>query len=349
MQLTPIAQLIDHTPPFSTVCLQGSSPSEDAEHQLRLRWDALRSRLEEAGAPAEALEALDAALVGGETDPTQIHTEGRALVADADTVLLDEPWDATRGQGDAAHVGDAPAVGDYVRERAGSAVLLVAVADQEGATLRRVTVAEGLSTEPDAEQQVEGAGDGSVHKPREGALSHRQIQRRADEVVTQNARSVAERLESLAARWRPDAVVLAGEVQGRTALAEELPASLKSITHVAERGGIGDEAAEEALAEDLLLITRRLAAGRSQDQTSRFEQARAENRVAEGAAAVRLAAEMGGVDTLLLQADRSAPEEDELIAAAARVDAEAAVTRAELPDGVAAVLRFEAPTEVTRA
>ncbi|GAA1174814.1 hypothetical protein [Nesterenkonia xinjiangensis] len=349
MQLTPIKHLFDHDAPFSTVYLESRSPAEDAEHQLRLRWDDLRGRLEEDGAPVDSLEALDSAILAGGENLTQVHAEGRVLVADAGSVLFDEPWDATLGRGDSAHVGPSPALGDYVRERAGSSLLLVAVADQEGAVLRRVTVAEGLSAEPEAEKEVEGAGDGSVHKPREGALSHRQIQRRADEVVKQNARSVAEHVERLATRWRPDALVLAGEIQGRTALAEELPASLGEITHVAERGGIGDDAAEEALSEDLRLITRRLSAGRAQDQTSRFEQARAENRVAEGTEAVRLSAQMGGVDTLMLQAERPARDEDELIAAAARVDADVAVTQTELPDGAAAILRFEAPAEVARA
>lgn len=349
MQLTTIKHLFDHTPPFSTVYLEARSPAEDADHQLRLRWDDLRGRLEEDGAAVGSLEALDAAVIGDGADLTQVHAEGRVLVADAEAVVLDEPWDAALGRGDSAHVGQAPALGGYVRERARSALLLVAVADQEGATLRRVTVAEGLDAGPDAEREVEGAGDGSVHKPREGALSHRQIQRRADEVVKQNARSVAEHVEQLASRWRPDALVLAGEIQGRTALAEELPASLEGITHIAERGGIGDDAAEEALSEDLRLITRRLSAGRSQDQTSRLEQARAENRVAEGAEAVRLAAQMGGVDTLVLQAERFAQDEDELLGAAAGVDADVAVAQTELPDGVAAILRFEAPAEVARA
>lgn len=349
MQLTPIKHLLDHTAPFSTIYLEARSPAEDAEHQLRLRWADLRGRLEEAGAPAGSLEALDTAVIGDGEDLTQVHSEGRVLVADAGSVLLDEPWDAALGQGDSAHLSRFPSLGDYVRERSRSALLLVAVADQEGATLRRVTVAEGLGTEPDDEKQVEGAGDGSVHRPREGALSHRQIQRRADEVVKQNARSVADRMEQLAARWRPDAVVLAGEVQGRTALENELPASLEQIAHVAERGGIADDTAEEALAEDLLLITRRLSAGRSQDHTSRFEQARAENRVAQGADAVRLAAQMGGVETLMLHAERPAQDEDELIAAAARVDAAVAVTRTEVPDGVAAILHVEAPAEVARA
>ncbi|GAB3193011.1 baeRF2 domain-containing protein [Nesterenkonia suensis] len=349
MQLTPLKHLFDRSAPFSTVYLEARSPAEDAEHQLRLRWDELRSRLDDDGAPAASLEALDGAIIGDGTELTQVHREGRVLVADADAVLLDEPWDAALGQGDSARLDQYPALGDYVRERTRSAVLLVAVADQEGATLRRVRVAEGLELAPEAEKEAEGAGEGSVHKPREGALSHRQIQRRADEVVTQNARSVAEHMERLASRWRPDAVVLAGEIQGRTTLAEELPASLEEITHIAERGGIGDEAAEEALSEDLRLVTRRLAAGRSQDHTSRSEQARAENRVAEGTEAVRLAAQMGGVETLLLQAERSGRDEDEVIASAARLDAEIAVTPTELPDGVAAILHFEAPEEVARA
>lgn len=349
MQLNTLKSVFDSTPPFAAVYLEGRSPAEDAGHQLRLRWDDLRGRLEADGAGQRTLEAMDEALIGDGEDITEVHTDGRVLVADAKKILIDEPWDVALGSGDSAHLAEVPQLGPYVRERARSARLLVAVADQEGAVVRRVVLAEGLDAEANTETVVEGAGDGSVHKPREGALSHRQIQRRADEVVKQNARSVAEHLGKVASRWRPDALVLAGEIQGRTALADELPADLQEILRIAENGGVGDDGAEQALAEDLQLITRRLSAGRSQEQTDRFEEARAQNRTAEGSDAVALAAQMGAVETLLLHSETQARNEASLIAAAAGVDADVALTRAELPDHVAAILRFEAPAEIQQA
>lgn len=349
MQLSTLKSVFSGTQPFAVIYLEGRSPAEDAGHQLRLRWDDLRGRLEDDGATQRSLDALEEALIGDGEDITEVHTDGRVLVADAEKVLIHEAWDASLGSGDSAHVTEVPHVGPYVRERARSARLLVAVADQEGAVVRRVVLAEGLDADAAAETVMEGSGEGSVHKPREGALAHRQIQRRADEVVKQNARSVAERLEKIAARWRPDAMVLAGEIQGRTALADELPVALTEILHTAENGGVGDDGAEHAMAEDLQLITRRLAAGRTQEQTDRFEEARAHNRAAEGAASVALAAQMGAVETLMLHRERQATDEASLISAAAEVDADVALTHLDLPDDVGAILRFEAPAEVRQA
>lgn len=91
MQLTPIKHLFDHDAPFSTVYLESRSPAEDAEHQLRLRWDDLRGRLEEDGAPVDSLEALDSAILAGGENLTQVHAEGRVLVADADPSCSTNP------------------------------------------------------------------------------------------------------------------------------------------------------------------------------------------------------------------------------------------------------------------
>src|SRR5699024_4662656 len=116
---------------------------------------------------------------------------------------------------------------------------------------------------------IEGA-----HKPREGALSHRQIQRRAEEAVKQNVRDVADHLASVAKKFQPHLVVLAGEAQGRTALAAELPKDLAAISVEADRGGNDDSAAEEALAEQL----RELAASQIERRMARRAEEYAEAR-----------------------------------------------------------------------
>src|SRR5699024_9607573 len=135
----------------------------------------------------------------------------------AAAVRLDAPWDAALGAGDAAHLAQEPELGAYLRERERSVSMLVAIADQHGAVIRDLTVSESDVPEPQGEEVVSDDSD-TVHKPREGALSHKQIQRRADEVAKQNLREVAEHIAASATRRRPDLVVLAGEVQGRTML-----------------------------------------------------------------------------------------------------------------------------------
>lgn len=339
MELDTLRTLYDHEGPFATVYLEGRSPAADAEKQVRLRWDDLRQQLAEAGAPEEALAAIDDAVVV--EDITEVQTNGRVLVADETGVLLDDALDASLGAGDHAHWSDEPELGDYIRERERSVRMLVAVADQTGARVRRLVVAESHEVDERAEGQI--GGDDAVAKPREGALQHSKIQNRADEVVKQNVREVAEHLEKTARSWHPDLVVLAGEVQGRTALRDELSDELTS--QEVESGGTNDDAAEEALAEQLRVLAQEISAGRARENTERYEQGTAHDQAIPGAEAVARSAEMGAVGTLLLEYDRSAAEEAALLASAVRTGANAGLIDSTVQDAVAALLRFETPAE----
>ncbi len=119
MKLETVRSIAADEGPFITVYLERQSPSEDAATRLRLRWETLRDQLTEAGAEEAPLEALDAVLM----DPvpeniTEIHTDGRVLVATRHGVLLNEPSETDPGTGDSAQLGDVPALTPYVRGQA---------------------------------------------------------------------------------------------------------------------------------------------------------------------------------------------------------------------------------------
>lgn len=344
MQLGEVRNVYEQDGPFATVYMEARSPAEDAEQQIRLRWDDLKGRLADAGTDDEVLLALENAVIV--EDIGEVQNNGRVLVANSSGVLLHEDWDAALGAGDAVHYTAQPELGPYVRERARSVRLLVAIADRTGATVRRVTAAEQHVLNEHAEDAVSRATDESVHKPREGAMSHKQIQRRADEAVKKNVREVADYLEQVASSWRPDLVVIAGEVQGRKALRDELPEALHTISREAERGGTDDEGAEEALAEELRTIADDFAAERSQELTERFEHAKAHDLAAEGAEAVARAAQMGAIETLLFEYERSAVDEAKVLSTSVQGDAQLGLLEDSVADAVAAVLRFEAPAEI---
>lgn len=338
MELDALRTLYEQEGPFATVYLESRSPAADAEHQVRLRWDALRQQLAEAGAPEGALGAIDDAVIV--EDITEVQNNGRVLVANKTGVLLDDALDASLGAGDYAHWSDEPELGDYIRERERSVRMLVAVTNQTGATIRQVVVAESHAVDERSEHQIEG--DEAVSKPRENALHHSKIQNRADEVVKQNVRDVAEHLETTARSWQPDLVVLAGEVQGRTALREELSDELTS--HEINSGGTDDDAAEEQLASQLRDLADRVSAERAHEYTERYEHGTAHDQAIAGAQAVAQATEMGAVGTLLLEYDRPATDEAALLAAATRTDATVGLVDSTVEDGVAALLRFETPS-----
>ena len=347
MKLDTVRGLSDAQGPFATLYLEGRAASEDAANELRLRWDAQRSSLTDDGAGEETLAAIDDAL--STPDATEVQTDGRVIVAHPGGVLLDEAWDARAGTGDDSAFGDIPELSAYVRERARAVRVLLAVVDQTGAVVRRLVATEDRNLDESGHDVVDASSDEPVRKPRQGALSHNQIQRRADEAVKQNARGVADHLEATARAWRPDVLVLAGETQGRAAVRGELGTELAATVQETDEGGLAEASGDnagEALDRAVGTIASDVAAGHALAQTERFEEARARGRTAEGVHAVLQAAGMGAVETLLLNYDVPTTGESEIVVSCAQVDADAALIDAEVTDGIAAVLRFEAPEEL---
>ncbi|EXF26225.1 hypothetical protein BG28_01370 [Nesterenkonia sp. AN1] len=348
MQLTNLRGVYEAQGPFATVYLEARSPAADAEDQLRLRWQDLRAQLADAGTPDVALTELDEAVTG--PAPTEVHTEGRVLVADQTRVVLNEHFDAAQGSGDLATVGEPPQLGDYVRHRLGAARMLVVIADQQQALIRRLVVSGEELLASAQEESVQGSSVESVHKPRQGALSHKQIQRSADEAATQNIRDITQRVAKIADSWNPDVIVVAGETQGRRALHEELPKALQELAVEAETGGgipagNADEGTEQALRDELTVIARRVVIQRGNEQTDRYGEATGHGRSAEGVEEIRAAIRLGAVDTLLLRQDERAEGEDQLLADASASGASFGLVGAPVSDAVAAVLRYEAPVQ----
>lgn len=340
MELARLRHVYEYDGPFATVYLEGRSPSEDAAHQTRLRWEALREKLADQDAAESALEAIDSALQNAESGEAQGN--GRVLVATEAGLVLDEAWDAALGTGDAAHWTVLPELGAYVREEARSVRMLVAVVDQEGAKVRQEVVATEHVAREVEDETVQGTATEGVHKPRGGALAHKQIQRRADEALERNAEDVVARLNTISARFRPAVLVLAGEVQARTAIREQLPGELSGIMVETDAGGRDDNASAESLNEQLRQIAGDHSARNAQSRQDQLNEGLAHGHAVHGGEAVAQAAEMGAVDTLLLQDEATAAREAFLIKTCAGIDSRAglAAKDANLNDGIGALLRF---------
>lgn len=348
MKLAAIRSIYEAEPPFATVYLQAQAASPNAEQEVRLRWDTLRSQLADAGAHDETLTALDDALLG--EDITAIQTEGRVLVANRTGLLLEEDFDATRDGGDKAVLGEPPALGDYLRQRARSVRGLVVLVDKERATLRREVFTSAAVLDSGSESGVAGSATESVHKPREGAEHHRRMQQRAEEAAWLNIRDITETVRKTAEKWGPDALVVAGEVQGRKMLLEELPVHLQEMSYEVEAGGgisseSADDGTEQALTEALLSTARKITIDRAKAETERFGTARANGLAVEGAENIRRAATLGAIETLLLRYDVEAEDEDTLLRDAAGVDAAVGLVGTSVEGNAAAILRYEAPVD----
>lgn len=342
MQLSQLRSVYDASGPFATVYLEGRSPGEDAPTQTRLRWQDLRERLVDADASTDAIAAIESALTNEEAG--EIQADGRVLVATEAGLLLDADWDAALGTGDAAHWTSAPELGAYIREEARSVRLLVAIAEQQGAVVRHEVASPEHRVDELATEDVEKATPHNVHKPRGQAFAHNRIQRRVDAAVRQDARAVVDHLTDVAPAFDPDLLVLAGEVQERTAIRGQLPPDLAQQCTEVDRGGTDDAAAEESLADELRRVASEVSDRRIAERREQVQQAQAHGLAGEGADAVRQAAERGAVDTVLLDHTTPAAHEAELLRACAATDADVDLFDAEMADNVGAVLRFRLPS-----
>ncbi len=344
MDLSSLRAVYEHHGPFATVYLERRSPGEDAAAQVRLRWQSLRERLVSAGAEAEPLSAIETALQQHAAGEEQ--SNGRVLVAADSEILLHEPWDAALGAGDHAYWGALPELGAYVREADRAVRELVVIAGHQGAQVRQDVVAEQHEPQEIEAETVEGGAGKRVHKPRRGGLSHNQIQRRADEKVSKNAKDVAAHLRRAASSFHPRLLVLAGEVQVRTAVREELPAELADITVETGRGGRDEDSrGEEALTDEMLRLAESECANEAEQRTEQLRAGLARGESVQGYRSVVQAAEAGAVDTLLLDPDKHPSEESFLLKVCAQSSSTASLVApgTDLADGVGALLRFPVP------
>lgn len=343
MDLNRLRHVYDQDGPFATVYLEGRSPGEDAGEQIRLRWRALRERLVSGGATTPVLEALDAELRSGVAGEEQ--ADGRVLVASKAGVLLHEPWDAALGTGDDARWTPVPELGAYAREAARSVRMLVVISDAHGARIRRELLAEQHEPQQLSSLNIAGSGVGRVLKPHGGALSHRQIHRQAEEALERNAKDIVDSTRKAAANFRPHVIVLAGEVQSRTAVRQQLTDDIAGLVTEAEHGGRDEPTADEALHDELLTMAGDQAARRSARYTDQFNAALKRGRAVQSHEQVAEAAESGAVDTLLFESGVPGSHEGSLLKLCAQTSSEFGVVTEDtgLTDGVGAILRFPPP------
>lgn len=342
MNLENLRTVYGNQGPFATVYLEGRSPAADSEQQVRLRWDELRENLATAGAAEETLSHLDDALIV--EDITEVQTDGRIVVANTSGVVLDEHWDAALGAGDSARFSDVPELGAYIRENSRLVDVVLVIADQEGAAVRELRVSPQHAPMQQDESHVSGDNDEEIHAPREGALSHNQIRRRTEEIVKDNARAVADHVDEIVRSRVPDIVVVAGEVQGRTAVKAELSARVDELLEETSQGGTDDDAAEEALYAAVKSFASDYVQKTLTEQSENLSYSKAHNLAAEGQEQVSQAVRRGAAATVLLNYDVGSEGEGPILAEAVLSSAEVGLIDAETADGIAAILRYDAST-----
>jgi peptide subunit release factor 1 (eRF1) len=292
LQTTTLRELVTAPKPLVSVYYEDSHDTADAEKQLELKWRELHDTLSGKGAPDTALKALEAAA----TDRERAEgTAGRALIAAGSEVLVDERFDEVPAESE-TRVSELPYLLPLARYAEPGPTHVVAVADHIGAD---VYLFDGYRRELD-QSSVEGQ-DHPVHKARTGGVGNRNTQARAEETVRHNLEDAADAIAGLAQRSGAELVVVAGEVQARRGLYNELPEGVRRIATEVTSGARAEGSSLDELTERVRELIDAARHERVRDSVQSFdaELGKDEGLAVQGLQAVTEALHEGNVRTLL--------------------------------------------------
>lgn len=288
----PLARLLDHSGPFTTVHLATEGAVEDAAARLDVAWRNTRSQLDQAGAPAAALDAIAAEVDGA-------HARGPSLyaVAGPDRLLVVEHPEQVPAR-DLATVAPLPVLAPLLTWRQSVVPHVVVLVDRTGADVSAVP----RRGEP-IEEEVTGDTDAPIHRAPAGGWSQRRFQERVQNAWASNADDVAAVVARLVPRVGARLVVVAGDVRAVELLQKALPDEVGALVEVVP----GSRAADGSDAEIEEAVARQVRTAAAQETVALLEKFREErgqdDRAAEGPEATLLALAKAQVDTLLVAAD----------------------------------------------
>jgi Bacterial archaeo-eukaryotic release factor family 2 len=252
-----IRQLYKHPGPFATVYFDGSRDTEQGQHEVDLRWRALRAELAQAGAVKSVLAAMDAA---ENSDAPVGGRHGHLLVANADGVLLDETTDSPPLQSYASWA-PLPHLMPFLARRAEVVPHVVVLTDRTGANVYVNAGYTEIKLGRDESAEVSGSEHFPVHKTGRDTWSERHFQNRVDNNWAENAENVADSVNKHVHDADAQLVLVAGEVRARALVMHALADRLPPRVEIAETsaGGRADGAALEPVqqaAHDAILRIR---------------------------------------------------------------------------------------------
>lgn len=171
MNLDFLTPVYGHPGDTASVYLDTTRAHEDAQHQIELRWRALRAELAAAGADEATLDAMER-VAGADRGVPGEH--GQAIFASGGRLLLSEELSRPPGQG-FARFSALPQVFPLLAERGERVPHVVAVVDRLGADVTAV----GLDTRPQ-EKQVQGDSTYPIRKVYAGGWSEAHFQHAAE-------------------------------------------------------------------------------------------------------------------------------------------------------------------------
>jgi release factor family 2 len=355
MNISFLRSMYAHPGPWVSVYIDDSHNTERARQDIRQRWRDARDSLARAGAPEGLIESAERALMDA---PLRPGSHGAAVFAGSDDTAYNEWIPAPPGAPE-IRFDALPHVVPMLQERGQQVTWLRVVADRTGATIEYATTGS-----LPRRTEVTGSETFPIRKISPGDWAQARYQREAELTWQRNAGEVAAAVAELADRIGPDVLILAGDVQARRLLHEQLPVIWRNRSVLAD-GSRAENADMERLDDVTVQLVAESAAGQDDRVLDRLREQSGE-RSALGLAATLAAINRAQVETLVLdpstlglarlgidpsdQLQRSGFEDrptldagDALVWAATSTAADVVVVgpdQVSLPDGVGAVLRY---------
>ncbi len=299
MNLEFLRPLFDRPGPWVSVYLDATRAGQSADREVGLRWRALREQLEQQGADAGTLDAVQSAV---DEHPYQPGRYGLAVFARAGEACLVETL-STPPPADEAYLGPLPHAMPLVAQRGEEIPYVQVLADRTGADLDALSVGGAPR-----HRTVTGGATFPLRKVHGGGWSHRRYQQAVEESWKHNAGDVAAAAVQLAEAVGAEVIVAGGDVRAVQTLAGRLP-KLWQDRLVRTDAGARHAGADEAALDDVTMqAVADIAERHTRDAIDRYQAQRGAGQASSGLTDVVTRLQRGQVDTVLLVNDLSSTD-----------------------------------------
>jgi hypothetical protein len=299
MKLDFLRPLVDRPGPWASVYLDASRAHENADHEIDLRWRALRSALAEQGCDDKTIEATEAAL---RSHPYQPGRYGLAIFAHSGEVAVVETLPAPPPS-DEAYVGPLPHLMPLIAQRGEEVPYVRVLADRTGADVDAIA-AGGVPRH----REVTASETFPMRKVHVGGWSHRRYLQAVEETWKRNAGDVAAAAVDLAETVDAEVIVVGGDVRAVQTFTGRLPKRWQDRVVSTDAGSRHAGADEDALDDVTVQAIADVADRHLREALDRFRAQLADGTASTGLTDVVARLQRGQVDTVLLVDDPSSTD-----------------------------------------
>jgi Bacterial archaeo-eukaryotic release factor family 2 len=299
VKLDFLKPLFDQPGPWACVYLDATRAGENADHEVELRWRALRTRLAAQGADESTLNAVAEAV---ENHPSEAGRYGLAVFARQGAVAMIETLPAPPPS-DEAWWSPLPHAMPLVAQRGEDVPYVRVLADRTGGDIDALSAGR-----VPRHRQVTGGDSFPLRKVHAGGWSDRRYDQAVEESWKRNAGDVAAAAVQLAEAVGAEVIVVGGDVRAVEKFEGEVPRRWQERLVRTDAGSRHAGADESALDDVTVQAIAEVADRHVREALDRYGAQRGDGTAGSGLTDVVTRLQRGQADTVLLVNDPSSTE-----------------------------------------